>query len=92
VFLGDLAGGAPRQLTYGGGFNGMAHFSPDAKKMNWSRSTGQGFMSNIRVFVMDVSSLNLGAANYVPFDAKWGKAMQDDRTPPVPPAAGKNGG
>jgi Tol biopolymer transport system component len=78
VYLGDLAGGEPRRLTFKGGFNGMAHFSPDGKKMNWSRSTGAGFMSNIRVFVMDVSSLDLGAKNYVPFDPKWGQPFKGD--------------
>jgi Tol biopolymer transport system component len=78
VFLGDLAGGAPRRLTFKGGFNGMAHFSPDGTKMNWSRSTGKGFMSDIHVFVMDVTSLDVGAKHYVPFSPAWGKPMQDD--------------
>ena len=78
VYLGDLAGGDPRRLTFGGGFNGMAHFSPDAKKLNWSRSTGKGFMSDIKVFVMDVTSLDVGAKHYVPFSPTWGKPMKDD--------------
>ena len=78
VYLGDLAGGEPRRLTFGGGFNGMAHFSPDAKKLNWSRSTGKGFMSDIKVFVMDVTSLDVGAKHYVPFSPTWGKPMKDD--------------
>jgi Tol biopolymer transport system component len=82
VYLGDFAGGEPKRLTYGGGFNGMAHFSPDGRKMNWSHSIGKGFMSNIRVFVMDVTSLGIGADKYVPFDRSWGQPMQDD-----PPAA-----
>jgi len=76
VFLGDLAGGEPRRLTFKGGFNGMAHFSPDGRKLNWSRSTGGGFMSNIRVFVMDVSSLGLSTSP-VPFDPSWGKPFRE---------------
>jgi TolB protein len=87
VYLGDLAGGEPRRLTFKGGFNGMAHFSPDAKKLNWSKSTGTGFMSNIRVFVMDVSSLDLGRKHYIPFNPAWGQPMKDD---PKPPAAAAN--
>lgn len=90
VFLGDLAGGEPRQLTFGGGFNAMAHFSPDGKKLNWSRSTGPGFMRNIRVFVMDTTSLDVGAARYVPFSPDWGRPMAPDPAPagnPPPPRA-----
>ncbi len=79
VHLGDYADEQPaRRLTFKGGFNGMAHFSPDATKMNWSRSTGKGFMSDIKVFVMDVTSLDVGASHYVPFSPSWGKPMQDD--------------
>jgi Tol biopolymer transport system component len=83
VFVGDLAGGEPRRLTFRGGFNGMAHFSPDAKKLNWSRATGAGFMSNIRVFVMDVSSLDLGRKHYVPFNPAWGAPMKDEPAAPA---------
>jgi Tol biopolymer transport system component len=78
VFIGDYAGGEPIQLTSKGGFNGMAHFSPDGKKLNWTRSTGEGFMSNARVFVMDVSSLDLGAENYLAWNDSWGESMQGD--------------
>jgi hypothetical protein len=44
--------------------------------MNWGRATGDGFMGGIRTFVMDVSSLNLGKENYMPFDPSWGKKME----------------
>lgn len=82
IFLGDLAGGVHRQLTFDERLDILAHVSPDGKKMNWGRSTGPDFMQGIRTFVMDVSSLDLGRENYVPFDPTWGKAMQDDaRTP-----------
>lgn len=52
--------------------------------MNWGRSTGPGFMRGIRTFVMDVSSLDLGRENYVPFDPSWGKPMQDDAPAEAP--------
>ena len=78
IYLGDLAGGEPRRLTYFDKLDILAHISPDGKKMNWGRAIGEGFMSNMRTFVMDVSSLNLGKENYVPFDPKWGKKMEAD--------------
>jgi Tol biopolymer transport system component len=80
VYIDDIATGESKRLTFKGGFNGMAHFSPDGKKLVWSRSTGPGFMTGIRTFVMDVSSMNLGPENYVKFNAKWGEAMQPDET------------
>jgi dipeptidyl aminopeptidase/acylaminoacyl peptidase len=64
VFLGDLEGGEPVRLTYFDGFDGFPSLSPDGKKMLFGRSTGEGFMSGLRTFVMDVSSLNLGPENY----------------------------
>ena len=67
VYLGDLAGGEHRRLTYYDKLDMLAHISPDGRKMNWGRAIGEGFMSNIHTFVMDVSSLNLGKENYVPF-------------------------
>jgi Tol biopolymer transport system component len=76
IMLGDLAGGEPRRLTYYDKLDILAHISPDGKKMNWGRATGDGFMSGIRTFVMDVSSLKLGKENYVPFDPSWGKRME----------------
>ncbi|MCP5139635.1 MAG: PD40 domain-containing protein [Chromatiales bacterium] len=75
IYLGDLAGGEPRRLTYYDKLDMLAHISPDGKKMNWGRAVGEGFMSNIRTHVMDVSSLDLGKENYVPFDPTWGEAM-----------------
>ncbi|MDP6414898.1 MAG: hypothetical protein QGG54_07725 [Gammaproteobacteria bacterium] len=42
--------------------------------MNWGRSTGKGFAS-IRTHIMDVSSLNIGPENAVPYDPTWGEPM-----------------
>lgn len=77
IFLGDLAGGEPRRLTYYDKLDILAQISPDGRKMNWGRAIGQGF-SNIRTFVMDVSSLDLGKEHYVPFDPSWGKRVETD--------------
>ena len=77
IYLGDLAGGEPRRLTYSDKLDILAMISPDGRKMNWGRATGEGF-SGIRTFVMDVSSLNLGPENFVPFDPQWGEPMRDD--------------
>lgn len=76
IYLGDLAGGEPRRLTYHDKLDILAQISPDGRKMNWGRATGDGFMSNIRTFVMDVSSLNLGKEHYVPFDPAWGEKVE----------------
>ena len=64
IFLGDLAGGEPKRLTFNPGFDGFPSLSPDGKKMLFARSTGGGFMSNLYTHVMDVSSLNLGPENW----------------------------
>jgi Tol biopolymer transport system component len=64
VFLGDLAGGDPVRLTFNEGFDGFPSLSPDGTKMLFARSTGDGFMSGLTTFVMDVSSLNLGPENW----------------------------
>ena len=61
VFLGDLAGGEPLRLTYSPYFDGLPSLSPDGKKMVFSR---QGADRSFSVYVMDVSSLNLGPENY----------------------------
>jgi len=61
VFLGDLAGGEPMRLTYSPYFDGLPSLSPDGKKMVFSR---QGSDRSFSVYVMDVSSLNLGPENY----------------------------
>jgi Tol biopolymer transport system component len=81
IYLGDLAGGERRRLTYYEKIDILAHISPDGKKMNWGRATGKEFMSGIRTFVMDVSSLNLGPEHRVPFNTGWGQPMQDDPKP-----------
>ncbi len=78
IMMGDLAGGEPRRLTYYDKLDILAHISPDGKKMNWGRATGEKFMSGIRTFVMDVSSLDVGPDRRVPFDPKWGKPMSAD--------------
>ena len=64
VFLGDLAGGDPVRLTFNPGFDGFPSLSPDGTKMLFARAEGPGFMSGLHTWVMDVSSLNLGPANY----------------------------
>lgn len=64
VYLGDLAGGEPRRLTWSPSFDGFPSISPDGKKLLFTRSEGQRFMSDLYTHVMDISSLNLGPANY----------------------------
>ncbi len=59
VFLGDLAGGEPKRLTYNKSFDGFPSLSPDGTKMLFTRSHG-GFMSNLYTYVMDVGELNIG--------------------------------
>ncbi len=78
IYLGDLAGGEHRRLTHYDKLDILAHVSPDGKKMNWGRATGERFMSGIRTFVMDVSSLDIGPDRYVPFDPGWGEPMRDE--------------
>ncbi len=77
IFLGDLATGEQQRLTYSDNLNILAAVSPDGTKMNWGRATGPGF-AGIRTHIMDVSSLNLGPENAVPFDPAWGKPMSAD--------------
>ncbi len=65
VYLGDLAGvEAPKRLTWNPSFDGFPSISPDGKKMLFTRSTGDRFMSDLYTYVMDVSSLNIGPENY----------------------------
>jgi TolB protein len=64
IFLGDLAGGEPVRLTFNKSFDGFPSLSPDGKKMLFARSEGEGFMSGLFTYVMDVSSLNLGPENW----------------------------
>lgn len=74
IFLGDLATGEHRRLTYSDKIDILASVSPDGKKMNWGRATGEGF-SNIRTHIMDITSLDIGPENAVPYDPKWGEPM-----------------
>lgn len=79
VYLGDLAGGEPKQLTHFSGFDGLPSLSPDGTKLAWARSTAkEGFMRGIQTFIMDVSDLGIGPDNYQPLDPTWGEAMQDE--------------
>ncbi|MEZ5565249.1 MAG: hypothetical protein R3F24_06890 [Gammaproteobacteria bacterium] len=65
VFLGDLAGEeAPRRLTWNPSFDGFPSISPDGKKMLFTRSMGNRFMSDLYTHVMDISSLNIGPENF----------------------------
>ncbi len=65
IVMNDLAGGSePVRLTWHKGFDGFASISWDGKKMLFGRSTGPGFMSNLRTVVMDISSLNVGPENF----------------------------
>ena len=64
VYLGDLSGGEPVRLTFNDSFDGFPSLSPDGTKMLFARAEGQGFMSGLHTWVMDVSSLNLGPEHY----------------------------
>lgn len=75
IYLGDLAGGEHRRLTYHDKLDILAQVSPDGKKMNWGRATGEKFMSNIRTFIMDVSSLDIGPERRIRWDPTWGEPM-----------------
>lgn len=79
VYLGDLAGSPPQRLTFNDKFDGFPAVSPDGKKIVFARSTGERFMTNIKTFVMDASSLNLAAPQK--FNSDWGMPMQDDPAP-----------
>lgn len=79
IFLGDLAGGEPRRLTFNASFDGFPSLSPDGTKMLFTRSAGGGFMSNLYTHVMDVASLGIGPD-------KW-TGQVPDITPPASVAA-----
>ncbi len=64
VYLGDLNGGEPRRLTWNPSFDGFPSISPDGKKLLFTRSQGQRFMSDLYTHVMDISSLNIGPENF----------------------------
>jgi Tol biopolymer transport system component len=85
VYLGDLAGTPPKRLTFHEGFDGLPAISPDGKKVVFARSTGPGFMSGLKTFVMDISSLGLTTTNQ--FNPEWGLPMQDDPKPASPAPA-----
>lgn len=78
LFLADMAGGEPVRLTYNPGWDGMGAFSPDGKKMVFTRS--EPGSRALYSYVMDVSSLNLGPENYtgVPPKAKPPAGWQAD--------------
>lgn len=81
IFLGDLAGGPPKRLTFYDGFDGFPSTSPNGKKMLFARATGPGFMMGMYTHVMDISSLGLGPDKYQPLNPKWGQPMKDDPKP-----------
>ncbi|MCL4720989.1 MAG: PD40 domain-containing protein [Gammaproteobacteria bacterium] len=62
IFLYDMEqpDKAPERLTWNESFDGFPSFSPDGTKMAFARSTGQRFMSDNFVHIMDVSSLDIG--------------------------------
>jgi hypothetical protein len=65
LFLGDLAGGEPVRLTWNPAFDGMGAFSPDGKKMVYTRGEpGTGFMAGLYTYVMDTASLDVGPEHY----------------------------
>jgi TolB protein len=63
LFLGDLGGDEPRQLTYNPGFDGMKSLSKDSSKMMFNR-TAYADDPTLYIHVMDLSSLNLGPENF----------------------------
>jgi Tol biopolymer transport system component len=82
VYLGDFAGGEPKRLTFSPAFDGFPAISPDGKKLLFTRSKGQRFMSDLYTHVMDISSLGIGPENF--------KGVPARATPPegwVPPKA-----
>jgi Tol biopolymer transport system component len=58
IFLGDMHGGDPVQLTYYDGWDGLPSVSPDGTKMAFTRSAGRG--QSFYTYIMDISSLNVG--------------------------------
>lgn len=62
LFLADMAGGEPKRVTYNPGWDGMGAFSPDGRKMAFTRS--EPGSRALYTYVMDVSSLDLGPGHY----------------------------
>ena len=61
VYLGYLdSDKPPLRLTYNDSFDGFPSVSPDGKKLLFTRSEGNRFMSDLYTYVMDISSLNVG--------------------------------
>ena len=66
VYLGEIDAGPdakPRRLTFDDGFDGFPSVSPDGRKMVWTSNrmdATKAFMRNLRLHVMDISSLGLG--------------------------------
>ena len=51
-------------IDTGASFDGFPAISPDGKKLLFTRSEGQRFMSDLYTHVMDISSLNIGPENF----------------------------
>jgi len=62
VFMGKMGGDDSDRirLTFNDSFDGFPSVSPDGTKLLFTRSMGQGFMSDLFTMVMDISSLNVG--------------------------------
>ena len=78
LFLADMAGGEPVRLTYNPGWDGMGAFSPDGRKMVFTRSEpGSHALYSVRHGRL---VLNLGPENYkgVPPKAEAPAGWQPD--------------
>ena len=66
VFLYDMErpNAPPERLTWNAKFDGLDSISPDGRKLLFARATGDGFMSDLYTFVMDISSLGIGPEHY----------------------------
>lgn len=58
IYLGDLAGGEPRRLTFNDGFDGFPAVSPDGNRMLFTRTVPGQY--GVYTYVMDISSLHVG--------------------------------
>ena len=62
--LRNLKTGEEKRLTYNDAFDGFPSFSPDGKTISFSSSRGNAEgLHTLKLYVMDVSSLNLGPKN-----------------------------
>ena len=66
IFLFDMENpkAEPERLTWNQSFDGLASISPDGRKLLFTRSLGQRFMSDLYTHVMDISPLGIGPENY----------------------------